>query len=190
MRNKLVILGIFAVFSCKAQQTYPLNTFPDDVPSGSYMKDLANELVFFTGTWVTNFNGKNITLFITKEDYKYFELYTKNYYQDIISIKYTIKNSSGTIIQNTQNMNFQPNQIMHTIYSMGTRPSQNAAILDYGGTNCSVGNGKIILKKLNATQISWEYIPNSTIIDRSKCPVGTDINIYLPETKDLIFTKQ
>jgi len=50
--------------------------------------------------------------------------------------------------------------------------------------------GSIELKKISSTQISWEYRPNDIILDDSKCPLGTDIKIYLPETKDLIFTKQ
>ena len=87
-------------------------------------------------------------------------------------------------------MNFQSNQFEHTIYSIMTRPTLNIISFTYGGTNCGVGWGDIYLKKLNSTQISWEYIPDSTIIDSSKCPPGTDTTIYLPEAKDLIFTKQ
>ena len=84
-------------------------------------------------------------------------------------------------------MNFQPNQIKHTIYSIGTRPTESSVGLSYGGTNCSVGNGLIILKKINSTQLSWEYRPDTTVFT-NPCPDNT--TIYLPETKDLIFTKQ
>ena len=93
------------------------------------------------------------------------------------------------MLQDTQNMNFQPNQILHTIYSHWVEPN-NILALYYGGTNCGVGWGSIELKKINSTQLSWEYRPNDTILDSARCPQGTYITIYLPETKDLIFTKQ
>lgn len=60
MKSLFKILGVFVVLYKKAQQTYPLNTFPDDVPFGSYMKDLDNELLPFVGTWVSNFNKKTL----------------------------------------------------------------------------------------------------------------------------------
>ncbi|UEQ74627.1 hypothetical protein J8N07_13180 [Chryseobacterium arthrosphaerae] len=160
------------------------------LPDNSYLKDLNNELDPYVGTYKGNFEGHEITLFITKQNYKFFDLKIKKYYQDVLSIKYIVKNSSGVILQNTQSMNFQPDQLRFTMYSTKTKPLQNTVVFYYGGTNCSVGWGDIYLKKLNDTQISWEYRPNDIILDDNKCSPGTDINIYLPETKDLIFTKQ
>lgn len=104
-------------------------------------------------------------------------------------VKYIIKNSSGTILQNTQNM-ILTDQSYFNIYSIRTRPTLGTVTLGYDGTNCGIGWGKIILKKLNATQISWEYNPNSSLIDDDTCSPGTDKKVYLPVTKDLIFTKQ
>ncbi|MCT2409053.1 hypothetical protein NZD88_16010 [Chryseobacterium antibioticum] len=190
MKGLIISLGMFVVFSCKAQQTYPLNTDFEGIPQGSYLKDLNNELTPYTGEYKANFKGNEIILYITKEENRLIDRVDKKFYRDVLSIKYIIKNSSGNILQNTQNMSFQPSQVRHTIYSMRTRPNLGNITFSYGGTNCSVGNGKIILKKINSTQISWEYRPNDIILDDSKCPPGTDINIYLPETKDLIFTKQ
>ncbi|MDH6252831.1 hypothetical protein M2347_002558 [Chryseobacterium sp. H1D6B] len=188
---KIIIALTFIVniTSCKAQE-YPLNSTYMNLPDNSYLKDINNELVQYIGTYKANFDNKEITLFITKENHKFFDLKVKKYYQDVLSIRYIVKNSSGIILQNTQNMNFQPNQLRFAIYSTKTRPTQNTIIFYYGGTNCSVGWGDIFLKKINDTQISWEYRPDDIILDSSKCPSGTDINIYLPETKDLIFTKQ
>lgn len=193
MKNKIIIkltftFVFFCIFSCKAQQTYPLNTDFEEIPQGSYLKDLNDELTTYTGEYKANFQGNEIRLFITKETMKF--LKSLNIYQDVLSVRYTIKNSAGIILQNTQNMTFEPNQLRHTIYSRGTYPSKNIVWFNYGGTNCRVGWGSIELKKINSTQISWEYRPNDIILDNSKCPPGTDINIYLPETKDLIFTKQ
>ncbi|MDH6252836.1 hypothetical protein M2347_002563 [Chryseobacterium sp. H1D6B] len=188
MKKILFSITLIISFSCHAQQAYPLNTDFDEVPQNSYLKDLNNELDPYIGTYKATFQNMEITLYITKEIMKFFK--ALNVYKDALSIRYVIKNSSGAIIQNTQSMVFQPNQSKHTIYSQGTYPNQNIVWFNYGGTNCNVGWGAIELKQINVTQISWEYRPNDIILDSSKCPSGTDINIYLPETKDLIFTKQ
>ncbi|ANF52762.1 hypothetical protein A0O34_20580 [Chryseobacterium glaciei] len=181
---------MFVVFSCKAQQAYPLKTDYTETPNYSYLKDLNNELVSYIGTYKANFQGKVITLFITKEVHKLFDQGKYKFYRDALSIKYIVENSSGITLQNTQSITIPVQQIRHTIYSQWAEDNGNEILFYYGGTNCGVGWGSIRLKKLNPTQLSWEYIPNSTIIDSNKCPSGTDINIYLPETKDLIFTKQ
>ncbi|WP_370897909.1 DUF6705 family protein [Chryseobacterium gossypii] len=185
-----ILFCLFISFlSCKAQE-YPLNSSYMKLSDNSYLKDLNNELPPYVGTYKANFEGNEITLFISLQNHKFFDLKVKKYYQDVLSIKYIVKNSSGVVLQDTQNMNFPANQLRFTIYSTKTRPSQNTVIFYYGGTNCGVGWGDIYLKKINSTQLSWEYKPNDIILDNSKCPPGTDINIYLPETKDLIFTKQ
>nr|WP_314495158.1 DUF6705 family protein [uncultured Chryseobacterium sp.] len=188
MKNiKYLILFVISI-SCKAQQTYPLNTDFEEIPQGSYIKDLNNELSPYVGEYKAYFQGNEIKLFINKETMRFFK--SLNIYQDALSIRYIVKNSAGNILQDTQSMIFQPNQLLHTIYSRGTYPSKGIVWFNYGGTNCGVGFGGIELKKISSTQISWEYRPNDIILDYTKCPQGTNINIYLPETKDLIFTKQ
>ncbi|WP_312397878.1 DUF6705 family protein [Chryseobacterium sp.] len=187
--KKIIYITILIVsVSCKAQQTYSLNTDFDEVPQNSYLKDLNNELDPYIGAYKANYQGNEITLFISKETKKFFK--ALHVYKDALSIRYVIKNSVGTTLQDTQNMNFQPNQHNHTIYSQGTYPNQNIIWFNYAGTNCSVGWGAIELKKVSSNQLLWEYRPNDIILDESRCPQGADINIYLPETKDLIFTKQ
>lgn len=188
MKNIILLITLILFTTFKAQQIYPLNTVFDEVPQNSYLKDTNNELDPYIGIYKSNFENKEITLYISKEAKKYFT--SLNVFQDALIIKYTIKNSSGIILQDTYNMTFQPNQLQHTIYSHGTYPDQNIVWFNYGGTNCSVGWGSIQLKKVSPSQISWEYRPNDIILDDNRCPNGTDINIYLPETKDLIFTKQ
>ncbi|WP_100075616.1 hypothetical protein [Chryseobacterium camelliae] len=190
MKSLILFLITCTAFICKAQQVYPLNTDFTTIPNYSYLKDINNELDQLVGNYKADFEGRQISLFITKQPKKFIHLGNRKFYQDILSIRYQITNSSGAILQDTQNMNFQSDQHEHTIYSTITRPTLNIISFIYGGTNCGVGWGDIYLKKLNSTQISWEYIPDSTIIDSSKCPPGTDTTIYLPETKDLIFTKQ
>jgi len=186
MRDVILCIGVFVVlYSCKAQQTYPLNTNYNNITNYSYLKDLNNELDPYIGKYEASYNGNQITLYINKQENKLISYGEQKFYRDVLSIKFIIKNSSGVILQDTQSTNSQANQI----YSLRIN-SQLGVDLSYEGTNCSIGWGKIILKKLNATQISWEYRPNSLIIDSVTCPPSTDKTVYLPVTKDLIFTKQ
>lgn len=188
MKNvKKILLTVFIIslISCKAQE-YPLNTDFRNIPNYSYLKDTNNELEPYIGNYNSIFNGNQIALYITKEPHKLIEYTNQKFYRDVLSIKFTIKNSNGVILQDTKTTNAQSN----SIYSMRINPYYNILTFNYKGTNCGVGNGLIYLKKINATQISWEYLPNDVILDSSRCPAGTDITIYLPETKDLIFTKQ
>lgn len=182
----VVLVLIINIVSCKAQQTLPLNTFLNDIPNNAYVKDLNNELDPYIGTFKANFNGKEITLYISKLENKLEKSTNKNYYLDALIVKYIVKNSSGTILQDTQNFS----QEINTISSIRIRSYDSSVILGYSGTNCRVGWGTILLKKINATQFTWEYRPNDIILTPEKCPGNPDLTIYLPETKGLIFTKQ
>jgi len=188
MKNIILLTVLVISMSCKAQE-YPLKTDYTEVPNNSYLKDTNNELDKFLGTYTATFGNKQIKLLITKQIHEYFDRGKYKYYKDVLSIKYIISNGN-VVLQDTKNMSFQSNQIRHTIYSRWVEDNGNTLLSYYGGTNCGVGWGDIYLKKINATQISWEYLPNDIILDDSRCPPGTDITIYLPETKDLIFTKQ
>jgi len=187
MRDIILCIGLFVVLSCKTQQNpLPLNTWMENIPQGAYVKDLNNELPPYVGTYKATYLGNEITLFITKEENKLEELTNKYYYNDVLNVKYKIKNSSGQILQETQN-GTTPN---NTITSTRTKPSTGQIILYYEGTNCGVGWGDIYLKKINNTQISWTYNAESTLITEQNCPGNPDKTVYLPQTKDLIFTKQ
>ncbi|AZA83500.1 hypothetical protein C1637_15425 [Chryseobacterium lactis] len=182
----VILFSLFTSFlSCKAQ-ILPLNTGLNDTPANAYKKDLSNELPSYEGVYKAAFNGKEIILYVTKIENVLQKSSRKNYYSDVLDIQYIVKSPSGTIFQDTKNNSNSQNKL----YSIKTRPDINSIIFFYSGTNCRVGWGEVVLKKINSTQISWEYRPNDIILDNSKCPPSTDINIYLPETKDLIFTKQ
>jgi len=181
-----ILVLIITLISCKAQQIYPLNADYEEVPQNSYLKDLNNELNPYIGTYKANFNGNEITLFINKQEHKLEESSQKNYYIDALIIKYIVKNSSGIVLQDTQNNNLN----IAALYSIDIDSTENTISFVYSGTNCNVGFGGIKLKKINTTQISWEYRPNDITTTAAKCPPTLDTTIYLPETKDLIFTKQ
>lgn len=183
---KIIVLFILIMnfISCKAQ-ILPLNTSLSNILPNTHVKDLNNELDAYVGNYKSTFEGKEILLYITKEENRLVKRFDMNFYRDALVVKYTVKNLAGTILQDTKNINIPNVDIIST-----KMKSQNSVILIYSGTNCGVGWGDIFLNKINSTQISWEYRPDDIILDDSKCPPGTDINIYLPETKDLIFTKQ
>ena len=170
MRSIILCIGIFVVLSCKAQQV-SLNTNMKDIPINGYVKDFDNEFNPYVGTYKANYKGKEITLFITKEIDRPTKLMNKNFYNDVLSIRYIIKNSSGMILQNTKDMNLN-DQTRFEILSMGTMPELGKVALSYDGTNCGVGWGEIILKKLSAIQISWDYYPNNRILTDANCPPG------------------
>ena len=184
--KSVLLLIVFTVVTCKSQQILPINTPFVDIQNGVHLKDLNNELNPYVGVYKANFSGNDITLFITKQENKLEESNKKSYYMDALIVKYIVKNSSGVILQDTQN-NTQNNIEFYSYY---TRTNQNTIIFYYGGTNCHVGWGDIYLKKINATQITWEYRPDDITTTAAKCPSNLDTTIYLPETKDLIFTKQ
>ncbi|MBB6371948.1 DUF6705 family protein [Chryseobacterium shigense] len=189
------ILSLFALcmtlLACKAQQIYPLNTFYKNAPNYSYMKDLNNYLSPYIGTYKNTYQGNEITLYITKEDKMLIDtrLQGRIYYQDVLHVKYTVKNAStGAILQDNQN-SIDPKR--NNIVSMGTNDLDNNSVdLYYSGTNCRVGWGRITLLKINNTQISWSYYPNDMIFTQGDCPGNPDIKIYLPEAENLVFIKQ
>ncbi|WP_160138051.1 DUF6705 family protein [Chryseobacterium sp. c4a] len=188
MRSGWLIMILFAVFFCKAQQVLPLNTYAEDIPVNSYFKDLNNELDAYTGIWNASFEGKMITLHISKQIEKPVRLFGKNFYKDQLFVRYEIK-KNGIISESTLNKDFTNNSSL-SIESVVTKDNDNSIILLFSGGNCSVGIGTITLKKLSSTQFSWGYYPGTTTRNDITCPPNRDYTIYLPETENLIFTKQ
>lgn len=184
LKITLALLLFINLISCKAQ-ILPINTALNETPAGAHLKDTNNELTPFVGTYKANYNGNEITLFITKQEDKLEKSTHKNYYMDALIVKYIVKNSTGTVLQDTKNNNLYNIEF----YSIDI-PAPNMIGFLYSGTNCSVGWGEINLKKISPTQISWEYLPDDITTTAAKCPPTLDTTIYLPETKDLIFTKQ
>jgi len=169
--KSLLIFLVINFCSCKAQQVYPLNTYPDDVQPGSYLKDLNNELDFYVGTWKANFQDKTITLSVTKQLHKPFEMLGKNYFQDQLIVRYEIKSTNGTLLESSLNRAFtDQNDIKLLIESSGVEASGEILNLLFAGGNCSVGIGDIVLKKINNTQFYWNYYPGTTTRNDISCP--------------------
>ncbi|WP_336733001.1 DUF6705 family protein [Chryseobacterium sp. VD8] len=189
------ILSLFVLhitlLSCKAQQVLSLNGSVVNSPINSYFKDINNELDFYVGNWKANFQNKTMILKITKALHRPFEMLDKNYFQDQLIIRYEIKDINESVLQTTLNRSFtDQNDVKLLIESSGTESNGDIVNLLFAGGNCSVGIGEIILKKINNTQFYWSYYPGTTTRNDITCPPNLDYNIYLPETENLIFTKQ
>lgn len=176
------------MISCKAQQEYPITTSLSQVPTNSYIKDQFNSLNSYVGAYKTIFNGNEVTIDINKEIKREFT-FGSNFkiYKDALIMTFSIKNSNGQMIQNTVGSSDSKKNF---IFDFGFNNTTNSMIFYYTGTNCSVGHGEIQIRKLSSTQISWSYFPNSSTLTSATCPGNPDLNIYLPRTENLIFTKQ
>ena len=185
----LLISWLAITLSCKAQQIVPLNTYPTHIQDNDYLKDLNNELDFFIGTYQTHYQGNTYTLYITKIIKKPVNGGTFNYFQDVLSMRYTIKNSSGQTIEDTQNMTFAPNQDDFTIYSLANFDIDKLVTFAYGGIGCSIGSGRIIFKQISGNQFSFKYRPGEYLYPFN-CPNLTENDVKLPAVvDDIIFTK-
>ncbi len=190
IKTVLINIILFALISCKAQQILPLNAGWYKSPTGSYFKDLNNELDQFVGVWKANYTDKTITLIVSKQLKQPFSMVDKSFYKDELNVRYEIKNNSGLIFHSTMNQNFSLNPHFGFI-SVASRPSLNEVTLVYNGGRCSIGLGTVYFKKINSTQIQWNYKPQPATLNSISCPPPYDNDkIYLPIIQDLIFTKQ
>ena len=106
----------FLIVSSRGQ-TLPLNTILRNIPQdSSYVKDLNHELDPYIGIYKSNFEGNEITLYITKQENKLEKSTGKTYYLDALVIKYIVRNNSGIILQDTQNSNV-PNIELYNVNS-------------------------------------------------------------------------
>ncbi|MCD9856308.1 hypothetical protein LUD75_16410 [Epilithonimonas sp. JDS] len=192
MKNILLLSFIVAIVSCKAQQTYPLSQSAVDMPENSYFKDFNNELDPYIGTWKASFNGKLITLNINKELERTFSLLGKYYLTDQLIVRYEVRDSSGTVIQTSLSNTYPAGgSVKYLIISTSINIRGNNEVnFAYAGGNCGVGGGEISLKQISSTQFYWSYYPGVTTLNDITCPPNLDYHIYLPETENLVFTKQ
>ncbi|PKF74679.1 DUF6705 family protein [Chryseobacterium sp. PMSZPI] len=187
MKQLIYILLTFFALSCKGQQILPLNTSAFSSPNNSYFKDINNELNPYVGNWKANFQGKLILLKITKELKVPFEIWNKNNFKDRLLVRYEIKDSNGIVLESSLNNDF--NSKIKLLIE-GSDIENNSIRLIFAGGNCSVGIGEIVLKKIDDTQFYWSYYPGTTTRNDITCSPNLDYKIYLPETENLVFTKQ
>lgn len=190
MRKIFLLLILFPLFLYKAQERIlPLDsTIKDSIKLGDYLKDLHNDYIPFIGTWKAAFDDKIILIKIIKVSKRParigFREKEVNYFEDTLILQHKITDKNGKVIENY----LHPNPNISKIISQGFNKKRKIAYFFYSGVACSVGLGGIDLEIINSKHMLWNYFPQETFTNR--CPKGTDITIYLPETKDLIFTKQ
>ncbi|WP_374446595.1 DUF6705 family protein [Epilithonimonas sp.] len=188
MKQLSLILSISLIISCKGQQIVPLNSNITTVPINAYFKDTNNEFNPYIGTWTATYQGKNIKLVINKEEKVPINLLGKNYFTDRLIVRYEIK-TNGVVAQSTLGKDFT-NDSSLSIEGLMTEDNGAVVTLIFSGGNCSIGNGLIKFKKISATQFYWNYYPGSATLNDNMCPKNLDYTIYLPETENLVFTKQ
>lgn len=174
MKKIALLLNLFFILSCKAQQqtivplenaeSYRANHLP--VPDGVYFKDVNNKLQPYLGTWKGNYDDKEITIFITKIA----DPHTRGIIEDALQIKYVIK-QNDIIIEDTRTTTDE-----NLIISGGEFTSQNNYKLTYGGREYQCGQkGQItlvIVPNTNATQMKFLYHPMMEWFIEEKCPNG------------------
>ncbi|KFF02281.1 DUF6705 family protein [Chryseobacterium luteum] len=188
--KKYILLQLLIVLAigCKAQ-TYPLDTDYKTIPNYSYLKDTNNSLLSYVGNWKANYSGNEMVLKIEKIDHHLNDFGIKKFYEDVLFIRYSIKNSQGIIIETTMNLNVTDARI----FSDSIFPNESLVSFTYLGGKCTVGWGGITLQSIDSTHFKWNYQPESTVLTNKNCPdyPAGGIKINLPdEPKDIIFTKQ
>ncbi|HIC8756222.1 DUF6705 family protein [Elizabethkingia anophelis] len=187
---KKLIFSIVIIFfgSYINAQTISLSQVPNQTPIGSYLKDIDNTLPLFTGTWTANFKGKQIMLNISdKVENHPIQLATTNYYRDVVFMRYTIKDVNGNNLASTMNKTI----INANIISTFTSPDKTRIGFYYYGEECGIGNGTIMLTRIDETHFKWEYNSLRGIIDPTQCSdYSPNIKSYIPRAVDLTFTKQ
>jgi len=186
---KKIILSIITLLCiCMKAQTMSLSAYVGQIPNGAYLKDLDNTLPLFAGIWNSNFEGKQIILNISdKVENHPLKLLNNNYYSDVLFMRYTVKDSAGNQLATTMNRIITDANIISTF----TSADKNSIAFDYKGEECGIGNGSIILTKIDDNHLKWQYRSMGGIVDPNRCPEYTpNIKSYIPRSLDLTFTKQ
>lgn len=189
MKHNIFLYIIIVLFStsCKAQQQFPLNTYYENIPDNSYIKDINNEYNKFIGTWKATLGSKEVYIYITKQENRLITILNKSYYSDVLLMRHEILNNNQ-IIESTKNTNIE------NIGIISMRLDFNGSVIfRYSGGKCTVGWGTINTEYIDSTHLKWNYQPQSTVITNKNCPdyPAGGIQINLPdEPEDIIFTKQ
>lgn len=198
IKVKQVLLGILLLNSIivsaqkedfiRSSREYPLGTYYGDVPKNSYIRDMKGELKPFVGVYKATYKGRETTLYITEEKRKYIDLGDGiKYYEDKLIVKFIVKDTNGKILQDTQSGITKGNEIESISFTLKNRAKIS---FSYTGTNCSAGWGYMDLELLGNGKLKWSYYSNGVVITEERCPGNPDLNVYLPDTLGLIFTKQ
>ena len=156
----IVLILVFIFIGCKAQQQIlPLETKGWPV-SGTYYKDLNNELGPYVGTWEGVYDNKTfIITFFKIVDHDNFD----NYYKDRIIGKYKML-SNNNELYSTYNLPDSKTKVI----SLGFVEATNNAKLRLMFNDLCI-EGEIHISFLNPqkTEMKWKYFTYQTMITDS-----------------------
>lgn len=178
MKKIFVIVFSVIVNVINAQtKTLPLDTKGDRV-KGAYYKDLNNELVPYTGTWMGQVKGN--TFQITFERVKEYDEY-RDIWKDKLYGKYEMKDSNRNNLYSTYNSD----KIKVKSYTfVENKAKLNFVFID----SCIMGDIYIKFTDSTKTKIEWEYEAISQTIVESKLHRCAKIN-EMPQER-FILVKQ
>jgi hypothetical protein len=185
MKNMLKIASLLLFTLTVNCQTLPLNT--TNAPEGSYLKDLNNELPFWTGTWEGIANGKKYTFQFTLFPH---HLNTfSGVYEDNIKGKFKVVDiqTNQTLYNNLSVTNYEDYNILGIVIREGCEFDFTFFDNEY---NCYNKANFILVKNYNSNTIEYKELHLSEY--NNSCTYyqnQTDIPMFLPTT-NLTLTRQ
>ncbi|MFP3834874.1 DUF6705 family protein [Chryseobacterium sp. SIMBA_028] len=186
MRNRLIILGMFAVFSCKAQ-VISLEQVSQcesgNCPEYTSIKDINNRLDKYVGTWKGSYTDGRLYEFQFIKKIGYSRWGGKP--RDLILGRIQIKKTDGTLILNSLNasdsnasikgLEFDKSLIKYQMYYSG-----NAECNDKGYVYLFFPDPN----NLNQMKLTFMQEPDIIV----SCPSG--YKTLMPDAKAILLTKQ
>lgn len=129
----------------------------------------------------SKFAGQNHQISSNKHLNFPFIFQNQTLYKDLLVVKYAIVVDDILIQQSTLQNTISTYYDLFTIVSMAT--DGNTLNFRFNGANCGVGAGAVDFEKISNSQFNWTFTTE-------ECPPNADLNIYFPETDNLLFTKQ
>ncbi len=170
------------ILSCRGQQTLPLETkFVDEIPTGTYLKDVNVLLNKYIGTWKGTYENKNYTFIITKYKEEF-----RGVFSDILIIRYLITSNTGTVLEDTRSLLNENNLVIRGLY-FGA--NFGYYVLGYIGKDAGCGqSGDLFISTSKDNKQMKLYLATSQdIIDGNKCP---KIAEQILPTKSMFLSKQ
>lgn len=201
MKNYVTIIALFILsLSCKAQYNsiVPLEDYysyvgNNNITQGTYLKDVNNVLNKYVGTWKGEFDGKHYILKANKASRTTTSGKMK---EDLIYIRYTIKDANDNIIEKTIDV---ANASALQGYLFNKDNSEVYSLLYYGkeAEEVKCGNrGKMYIQTLDDNTKLKIYVKPKHMIfydiegEPDPCPNGRMLPPFPDEDNPMILTKQ
>jgi len=197
LKTFIQLILILVTIGCKAQgitivlediDNYEFNEY-SSAPRIAHVKDINNILGEYLGTWIGTHDGKSYEFRIIKHTLTVWNDY--DYLEDILIMRYIIKDSNGAILEDTTNIPVGDPLDDLVIQGMFMRYDDNANPesyqLHYYGRDHKCGqDGDIVIKRVGA-KLNLYYAPSGEFI--TDCDKDTVENL-LPPLGGFTLTKQ